>query len=231
MEAQRAGFPPHSSSSPFYFFINPTLTITIMPLAITHNISADQPTWRKMTGIKYDTRSLCHHCREGHFPLEWNGGRWRADIFFSFLTNRPNAALESSNFHSLPPALLLENHNKPLRLRIQTHGKMSTFMRLITFVPCSSSFLSDAVSHHSKLHLKCTSPSVRRGLLNCLVLSLHELPFWPSCTHCWLCFFGVKASLCQQDVFAAISSKPFRAVISAVMTCSYEEQCFTWEVV
>lgn len=77
-------FPAHSSSIPSYFFINPTPTITITPLAITHNISADWPTCQKMTGIKYDTQSLCHHCREGHFPLQWNGGWCREEIFFFF---------------------------------------------------------------------------------------------------------------------------------------------------
>lgn len=45
-----------------------------------------------MTGIKYDTRSLCHHCREGHFPLEWNGGWCRAD-FFLFLFSRQTGLL------------------------------------------------------------------------------------------------------------------------------------------
>ncbi len=97
-------------------------------------------------------------------------------FFFLFLTNRPNAPFESSNFRSLPPALLLENHNKLVPLEIQTHGKMSTFMRLITFVPWLSGFLTDAVSHHSKPHLKCRSTSVRRGVLTalyCLCMNCH----------------------------------------------------------
>lgn len=115
--------------------------------------------------------------------------KWRmvqSGFFFS------QTGLMQRFFRSLPPALLLENHNKPLPLRIQTYGKMSTFMRLITFVPWLSSFLTDAVSRHLKPHLKCRSRSVRRGMSSCLVLSLHELPFWPFSTHCWLCFFFFK---------------------------------------
>lgn len=66
-------------SQPFayFFFINPTPLISIMPVAFTQKTPAAQPTCQEMTGIKYDTQSLCHHCHECHFPQEWNWRRRR----------------------------------------------------------------------------------------------------------------------------------------------------------
>lgn len=84
-----------------------------------HNISAVWPTCQKMACIKYDTQASCHHCREGHFPLEWDGGWCRA--FFFPCTNGPNTAFESSRFCRLPAALFSWNHSKLLALWMQTH--------------------------------------------------------------------------------------------------------------
>ena len=136
--------PAHSSSSPSYFFINPTPTITITPLAVTRNISADRPTCQKMTGIKYDMQSLCHHCREGHFPLEWNGGCCRA--FLGGGTNTPNAAFESSYFHTA-------FREAPTALSGSRHRKMRTLMRWITSVWWLSRLLTDAPEAAFKIQI------------------------------------------------------------------------------
>lgn len=113
-----------------------------------------------------------------------------------FLTNRTNADFELSNFHSLLPVLLPENHNKPLLFRMQAYGKMSTFMRLITFVLWLSNFTTSTVSRHSVLHLKCRSTSVCRGMFT---------SWYCHCTNChfdlitltadYVCFFFGSESL------------------------------------
>lgn len=186
-----------------------------MPPAITRNISAVRPTCQKMTRIKYDTRSLCHHRREGHFPLEWDGGWCRADLFFFGGTNRPNAAFESSKI--LPVSQLHYFQETSTNRRLSGCRHTSTFTRSITFVGWTSSFSTRALSCHSKLHLKRRSSSVHC----CLVLFLYEMPFWPFLSERLLVLRGCSAS---------IDPKPFKTVLSAVMTCYCEEQCFRWEV-
>lgn len=112
------------------FVINPTPSVTITPLAVTPSLSC-RPTCQKMTGIKYDTQSLCHHCREGHFPLEWNGGRCRVDIFWQ------TGLMQRWSLLTYPQALISENHNMDhthicsvVEAVITFYLKVSTYMQV-----------------------------------------------------------------------------------------------------
>lgn len=67
----------------FFFSYHPQTTV---PLAITHKISAAQPTCQKMTGIKYDTQCLCHHRGERAFFSSRAEMRMVQRAFY-FLTN------------------------------------------------------------------------------------------------------------------------------------------------
>lgn len=145
------------------------------------------------------TQALCHHCTEGHFPLEWNGGWCRPNHIFS--TNRPNAAIESSKFCCLPAAPFSEKPQKLPPLWMQTHEyfhEVDHLCRVDEYF-----FVTGTLSCHSKLHLNCKSSSVHC----CLVLSVHEMPFWPLSTHCWLCslsLFFLKW-ICAERRFLSLS--------------------------
>lgn len=52
------GSSAHSSSGPSYFFINPTPSVTIRPLAVTHSFSEKRLTCQEMTGIKHDVVAI-----------------------------------------------------------------------------------------------------------------------------------------------------------------------------
>lgn len=133
-------------------------------------------------------------------------------IFFFFGTN---AAFESSKI--LPVSQLHYFQETSTNRRLSGCRHTSTFTRSITFVGWTSSFSTSALSCHSKLHLKRRSSSVHC----CPVLFLYEMPFWPFLSERLLVLRGCSAS---------IDPKPFKTVLSAVMTCYCEEQCFRWEV-
>lgn len=112
-------------------------------------------------------------------------------------TNRPNAAFESSKI--LPVSQLHYFQETTTNRHLSGRRHTSTFMRSITFVGWMSSFLTSALSCHSKLHLKRRSSRVHC----CLVLFLFEMPF-----------FQVNAFSCWEDVLPAYTQAEQRRFLS-----------------
>lgn len=154
--------------------------------------------------------------------VKWRMVKSGYSFFLFCRTNRPNAAFESSNFCSLPTALLSQNHNKPLPLMIQTHGYDEHFHEAL------------GATFKMQIHKRLT------WNVDCLALPLHELPPRPFSARWWSCYFTfrflkrwpprAKRMSSQQSAEQRQFHKPFKAVISVVLTCSCEEQWFRWEV-
>lgn len=121
---------------------------------------------------------------EGHFPLEWNGGWRRADIF---LTNRANAAFESTFTVSHLHFFLKTTTNYCL----SGCWHMVSWVLLWSWLPVSCGWavfwLAQLVATQNCIEMQINKRL--SGNFDCLVLSLHELPFWHFSASCWLCFF------------------------------------------